>query len=227
MGNGDIKTLVSICEKDCMDNSIRYIYAYTNEQGGQEFVGNDAEYRKTLGEIFDRKQLDRMECLERFQVNHGDFKLHTVSELGIRKCLSEWHRGVEYFVSAEGLHINIHTGKTEYIYSIQEKDDNIYCGCSYNLPFELGVHSYGQFFRLRNYQDNSQDFCNCYFDFDYKMPKEIKELDYVKLGGNTDGESCGLYWFVKRYSEDEIVLDGCGPDEYIYRKDECQYERFM
>ena len=29
----------------------------------------------------------------------------------------------------------------------------------------------------------------------------------------------GLYWPVKRCSDSEIVLQGCGDDEYIYRSD--------
>ena len=36
----------------------------------------------------------------------------------------------------------------------------------------------------------------------------------------------GIMWCVKRYTDDEIVLQGCEDDEYIYRRDDSKTERF-
>ena len=97
------------------------------------------------------------------------------------------------------------------------------------MPFDLGIRSYGQYYRLRNFQDNSKPFCGCFFDFDYQMPKEQYGIDCTKMacsltGGANQGEN-GV-WFIKRYSNDEIVLDGCGGDEYVYCKKTDMLERF-
>ena len=225
-GNGDVKTLISVCERHNAENTVFYAYCFENQEGKRVTAGNNEKYKNLLGEPFDRAKLDKMECLERFLVNHGDTKIHTVKEVGIRQCLEEWRKGVEAFASEEYFRINICTGKTEYVYQILRENDNIYCGISYNIPFELGLRSYGQFFRLRNLGDNSAPYCGCYCDFSYRMPTEEDGVDYVKLGQNTNG-SCGYTcWFIKRYKDDEIVLDGCGEEEYIFRKNEYKLERF-
>ena len=49
----------------------------------------------------------------------------------------------------------------------------------------------------------------------------------MKLACNTIGSGDENCWFVKRYQQDEIVLDGCGRDEYVYRKKDEKYERFV
>lgn len=225
-GNGDVKSLIAICEYRNVESAMFYAYGYEDDAGNVKFVGNSEEYKKMLGMSFDRKKMDKMECLERFYVNHGDVKIHTVKEVGLRQCLEEWRKGVNAYASEEYFFINVCTGKTEYVYQIKTENDNVYCGISYNIPFELGLRSYGQFFRLRNLGDNSEPFCGFRCDFSYRMPEEEEGADYVELGSNTDG-SCGyLCWFVKRYKNEEIVLDGCGGEEYIFRRNDGKLERF-
>ena len=225
-GNGDVKSLVAVCERRLVENKTFYAYGYEDETGTATIIGNSEEYKAMLGASFDRKRLDKMECLERFYVNHGDVKIHTVKEAGIRQCLEEWRKGVETFAYDNCLFVSICTGKTEYVYQINTENDNIYCGISYNIPFELGLRSYGQFFRLRNLGDNSESFCGFRCDFSYRMPVEEEGADYVELGGNTDGQCGYLCWFVKRYKNEEIVLSGCGGEEYVFRKNDMKMERF-
>ena len=225
-GNGDVKSLVAVCERWLVEKKTFYAYGYEDETGTATIIGNSEEYKAMLGASFDRKRLDKMECLERFYVNHGDVKIHTVKEAGIRQCLEEWWKGVEAFASDNCLFVNVCTGKTEYVYQINTEDDNIYCGISYNIPFELGLRSYGQFFRLRNLRDNSEPYCGFRCDFSYRMPEEEEGADYVELGGNTDGQCGYLCWFVKRYKNEEIVLSGCGGEEYVFRKNDGKMERF-
>lgn len=225
-GNGDVKSLVAVCERNLKEKETRYAFLYEDEAGERQQVGNSKECAALFGEAFDRKKLDRMQCLEQFFVNHGDVKIHTVREAGIRQCLEEWRKGVDAHVSKENFFLNICTGKTEYVFHIQPGNDNIYCGISYNIPFELGLRSYGQFFRLRNFGDNSEPFCGFHCNFNYQMPKEEEGAGYVQSGENNYGSCSFNCWFVKRYKNDEIVLDGCGGDEYIYRKNTWKPERF-
>ncbi len=82
------------------------------------------------------------------------------------------------------------------------------------------------FFGLRNMGDNSEPYCGFYCDFRYQMPEEEDYIDYVKLGGNTNGSCNYTSWFVKRYKNEEIVLDGCGEDEYIFRRNDVKQEQF-
>lgn len=225
-GNGDVKSLVAVCERKSIEEKTFYAYAYKDVDGNRQTIGNKEEYVAVLGERFDRRKLDKMDCTERFLINHGDVKIHTVKEAGIRQCLEEWRMGVNASVSQGCFFLNICTGKTEYVYQIQPEHENIYCGISYNIPFELGLRSYGQFFRIRNFENNTEPFCGFFCNFSYRMPLEEDGIDYVKLGGNTNGACSFNCWFVKRYKNDEIVLDGCGGDEYIFRKNEGKLERF-
>lgn len=117
------------------------------------------------------------------------------------------------------------TGRTEYSFSIELLDQNIYCGASYNIVFELGLFAGVQFFRIRNYKDNSEKWCGFHCDFSYET-REIKiPIEECELG-KCVRTSAGLMWCVKRYSDDEIVLQGCGDDEYTYRRTDKRSEQF-
>ena len=105
------------------------------------------------------------------------------------------------------------------------KDTNIYCGASYNIVFDLGLFSGGQFFRIRNYKDNSEKWCRFHCDFSYesrdvKIPTEQCELGKCLI------TTKGLMWCIKRYTDDEIVLQGCGDNDYIYRRTDRRTEQF-
>ena len=225
-GSGTIKSLVAVCERKIKEKVTSYAYRYEDEAGNLQSIGNSEECRALFGMVFDRRKLEKMQCTEHFFVNHGDVKIHTVQEAGIRQCLEEWRKGVDAGVFKENFFINICTGKTEYVFHIQPENDNIYCGISYNIPFELGLRSYGQFYRLRNFGDNSESYCKFYCDFSYQMPEQEEGMDYVTFGENTFDSCRYNCWFVKRYKNEEIVLDGCGKDEYIYRKNTWKLERF-
>ena len=220
-GNGSVKKLIAICEKDFSAQTI--FYAFRHED---QVVSNHPEFCALLGENFDRSRLDRMDKLDSFLINHGDKPRHTVQEIGIRQCLDEWRKGVTFSVSSDHFVVNLCTGTVEYIFSIYTEDTDIYCGCSYNIPFELGLRSLGQYFRIRNYKDNSAQYCSSFFDFD-RRPQDITSLDKINYG-QEQPDSCGLMqWIVKSYKDDEIVLFGCGGDEYTYRKSQPKYEYFI
>jgi transcriptional regulator with XRE-family HTH domain len=222
-GNGDKKEMTAIVEKDFYKGTIFYAYRYEDEVGARKFVGNNDDLSARLGEGLDRSRFEKAECLESFLVNHGEYSRHTVSEAGIKKCLEEWRLGACVGASGEHFYLRLITGKSEHIFSIRIEASDIYCGCSFNMPFELGLRSYGQYFRLRNYKDNSETYCNSFYDWDYRMPSEESEVDFIKLGDYSQKNGF-LTWFVKRYKDDEIVLAGCNGEEYRFSKNDKMFE---
>lgn len=225
-GHGDVKRLISVCEKDFEKNSITWAYAeLDNEHVIIARHANDEMSKEQLGKLFDRAKLDTMQLKKSFLVNHGEYPLHVVHDIGIRRCLLEWRNGTKFEQFEDGLQVSMCIGNQEYVYSVQETNTNIYCGCSYNVPFELGLRSYGQYFRLRNYQNNELPFCSSFYAFDYEMPQEIRSVDCAEFGCQKSGDKA--IWFVKRYEDTEIILDGCGSDEYVYRMTDSMYERFV
>lgn len=136
-----------------------------------------------------------------------------------------WRMADSYHADHTHFNFFLCTGKTEYIFSISPKDTDIYCGASYNVVFDLGLFGAKQFFRIRNYKDNSYDFCRFYCDFsceskEIKIPVEQCELGKCINTGN------GHMWCVKRYTDDEIVLHGCGVDDYVFRRYDKRTEQF-
>lgn len=224
-GNCKSKKLIAACEKDIENKTVKYAYYYPDGTNSEK-RSNDKKLENRLGEPFDRDQLKSMHLAERFFVDHGEHSVHTVHEKGIRQCLIEWRNGSKACGFNDGLSVLICTKKREYIFSIHEKDDDVYCGCSYNIPFDLGLRSYGQYFRLRNYKDNSAPYCSCFYDLTREEPAEILSLDYVNLACQKDAGNGNMIWFVKRYDDTEIVLQGCGEDEYYFSMDENKDERF-
>ena len=167
-----------------------------------------------------------MRRLESFQVDHSGEKLPIVSEAGIPGCLKAWRIGDSLSASADNFIFLLCTGKTEYVFSIIPENDNICCGASYNIVFDLGLFGGRQYFRIRNYKDSSENFCRFSCGFTHEA-KEVKiPTDQCELGkcSLTDKR---LAWMVKRYTDDTIVLQCCGDDEYTYRREDRHDERFV
>ena len=126
---------------------------------------------------------------------------------------------------SDGFSFQMVTNKIEYVFSIQNNSCNIYCGASINVPYDEGLFGGGQYFRIRNYSDNSQPFCQ----FISHLGSDIAVPDVTKVVCKSDKctvTSEGLYWPLKRYTENEIVLNGCGGEEYIYNKNNIKSEYF-
>lgn len=98
--------------------------------------------------------------------------------------------------------------------------------CRNNIfPHICRVFSGGQFFRIRNYKDNSEKWCRSHCDFSYES-RDIKiQTEQCELGKCLMTTN-GLMWCIKRYTDDEIVLQGCGDDEYTYRRTDKRTEQF-
>ena len=217
------KRLVAVCERDLVEEKTNY--AYFVEDSTPYTAITNGECVHELSKAWDPNVKNSMRRLEAFAVDHSGTLLPTVSEAGLPKCLTLWRMSDGYHATHDDFHFFLCTGKTEYIFSIKPEDTNIYCGASYNIVFDLGLFSGGQFFRIRNYKDNSEKWCRFTCDFSYesreiKIPTEQCELGKCLM------TTKGLMWCVKRYTDDEIVLQGCGDDEYTYRRRDKRTEQF-
>lgn len=220
---GGQKKLFAICEYHKADKTMGYAY-YTEAES--RIVANDDKLKEKLGEVYDEQKTKAMKRTETFLVNHDKISLPTVSEVGIRKCLLAWRMGDSFRSNADSFYFWLCTGKTEYIFSIRPQGTDIYCGISYNFPFDLGMYGGGQFFRIRNHQDNSQPWCRFYCDFGYQCETDVHiPADQCELGKCVRTDR-GYLWCLKRYTDDQIVLQGCGHDEYFFRRDDNRHETF-
>jgi len=218
------KRLVAVCERDMLCEKTEYAY-FVEDSEPHTAVTNSERLAPTLGGAYDADRKRSMHRLEAFTVDHSGTPLPTVKEAGIPKCLTLWRMADSYSATHEHFDFFLCTGKTEYVFSIKPADTNIYCGASYNIVFDLGIFGGGQFFRIRNYKDNSERWCTFICDFSYEagnvsVPTEKCELGkYINTGN-------GFMWCVKRYNDDKIVLQGCGDDEYYYSRNDKRTERF-
>jgi len=216
------RTLCAVCERDQAAGVTKY--AYLTDRG--RIMSSDAALQAALGEALDEPELRRMRRLERFRVDHTGTPMPTVSEAGIKKCLLLWRMADSLQATEAHFQFYLCTGRTEYIFSIRPENTDIYCGASYNTPFELGLYGGGQYFRIRSFGDNRAPYCGFFCDFDAQyMPPKIP-TEQIRLGGMVKTRD-SLLWCVKRYSEEEIVLQGCGGDEYVYRRNDRVCERFL
>lgn len=217
------KRLVGICRRDLVEEKTEY--AYFVEDSDPHTAICNSDLASELGAAYDPTWKDALRRLECFEVDHSGAPLPTVKEAGIPKCLTLWRMSDSYHATHDYFHFFLCTGRTEYIFSIKPQHTDIYCGASYNIVFDLGLFSGGQFFRIRNYKDNSEKWCRFHCDFshevkDIHIPTEQCELGKCLL------TTKGLMWCVKRYTDDEIVLQGCGDDEYTYRRTDKRCEQF-
>lgn len=218
------KRLVAICERDQLDKKTDYAY-FAEDSDPHTAIAN-SELLSCLGAAYDPNVKKSMHRLESFAVDRSGAPLPTVKDAGIRKCLTMWRIADSYFANHNEFKFSLCTGKTEYIFSIKPKDEDIYCGASYNFVFDLGMFGGGQFFRIRNYKDNSKEWCGFTCNFLYEQKDITIPTEQCELGKCLE-TSKSLMWCVKRYTDEEIVLQGCGDDEYIYRRKDKRSERFV
>ncbi|MCM1026899.1 MAG: helix-turn-helix domain-containing protein [Roseburia sp.] len=216
------KRLCAACEYNTENG--RIIYAYETKE--HSIRSNDKEIEKLLGETFDRNLTKNLKRTETFFVNHAKPVLPTVAEAGIRKCLTLWRMSASYQADAERMNFLLCTGKTDYVFQIVPKDTNIYCGITYQVPFDFGILGGRQFFRIRNYRDNSKPWCQFFSHLGYECGELEVPVTQCELGKCVQTSGGSLLWGVKRYTDDEIVLQGCGKDEYFYYRNADREEVF-
>lgn len=221
-GFDEQKTPVAVCEYS--ESEKRTSYTYLTEDGA--VIANCEHLTSRLSESYDPLRKNHMRRTEAFFVDHSGKPLPSVKEAGIPTCLAQWKMSDRYFAGENEMQFLLSTGKTDYVFSIQPTDTNVYCGASYNIVFDLGLFGGRQFFRIRNYCDNTEPFCGFHADFSY-TPPDIRIPTEQCVPGGCISTREGIMWCVKRYTDDEIVLQGCGDDEYSYRRCDRRTERFV
>lgn len=215
--------MIAVCERNQAEEVTEYAYLLKD---GNTVISNCDRLASTLGEEYDAGEIQIMRRLEKFQVDRSEKPLPKVKEAGIPSCLMLWRMADSYHADADWFNFYLCTGKTEYIFSVRPKDTDIYCGASRNFAFDMGLFSGGQYFRIRNYKENRDKYCTFWRNFSYEVKHiEIPTIQYEP--GKCTRTDQGLSWAIKRYTDDEIVLQGCGDDEYIYRRLERRDERFL
>ena len=209
------KTLTAVCQRNSTAQTTSY--AFRTQTGYT--VTNDAVLSARLGDAYDPDRTAGLKRLKRLETLPVSETLPTVSEVGLRKALSAWRCGADLVVDNNRFLFAMFVGEQEYTLHITVSDTNIYCSASYNVAFDMGLFSAGQYFRLRHFQDNSEPYCTFHADFSY-TPSSLEPPT------NNIQDSCNAVWTVKRYNDDEIVLNGCGDDEYVYRRDRSYTERY-
>lgn len=219
------KHLTAICERDLIAETTEFAYL-VDGGASHTVVTNSERLSGLLTAPYSPDETRLLRRLEMFSVDRERAPLPTVKEAGIPGCLNAWRMGDSYFANPDRMHFILCTGKTSYVFTIDFDDTNIYCGASYDIAFDLGLFGGPQFFRIRNYCDNSEPFCGFHADFSCFCPEIRIPTGQCVLGQSINTRE-GIMWCVKRYTDDEIVLQGCGDDEYIYRRDDNKTERFM
>ena len=219
------KKLYAICEYNSVDGTINY--AYKTETGPLIICGRDDTLKGKLGQVYDAQKTKTMKRTETFSVNHNKVSLPTVAEVGIKNCLLAWRMADSFHATAGEFHFWLCTGKTEYTFSIKPQNTDIYCGIFYTFPYDLGMIGARQFFRIRNYKDNSQPWCRFFSDLGYECNEADVKIptSQCELGKCVQTDQ-GFAWGLKRYTEDQIVLQGCGDDEYFYSRRDKRTESF-
>ena len=213
------KSLVAIVRRNMANQTT--IYGYKTPIG--KVVSNDNEICMELGKQYDYTingmiKNDTIELTE-------PHSMSSVSEKGIAFCLKQWRIGTFYHISEDGMQFLLVTNKVEYIFSINQDNANIYCGASVNIPFENGLLGCEQYFRIRNYADNSKPFCGFHCDLGNNLFESETQPSICETGKCTRTPQ-GLFWPVKQYDDDMIILSGCGGDEYIYERNKNRSEYF-
>ncbi len=212
-GMDDNKSLAAIVRRNNETNNTLYAYetpdkqVFTNDMDGVcALIGKKYQY-----DISEMQKNDTIQISE-------PYEMPCVSEKGIECCLKQWRMGTFYINhSQDGMQFQMVTNKLEYIFMIRNENCNIYCGASINIPCEEGLFGRGQYFRIRNYGDNSQPFCQ----FGCNLGKAItlvKTPVFICESGTCTTTEQGIYWPVKRFNDNEIVLNGCGGEEYVYTR---------
>lgn len=209
LGFENNKSLIAIVERDDDIGDTKYAYKFEDK-----VYYNDENIKQCLGEMYDPIITKKMNRIEKFDTTSQKVENPKVSEVGIRKALIAWRSNINFEVDDDKFIFTVTTPKKSYAFTIQRQEDNIYCCASYDEPFDLGLRGGRQNFRIRNYNDNidnKESWCNSWYNFN----TDLKDREYT------------IEWLVKRYTDDEIILNGCSGDEYKYYRNSEYSERII
>lgn len=220
-GIAEHKNLVAVCEETKKEKALSF--AYLTESAEPVCYG-EKPLASLLGVPYDITQKSKMYHTESIRMTSAKELLPTVSEAGIRASLAAWRSGTVYRANTKEFFFTLCTKNEELVFLMQAEKHNVYVGASQNKVFDLGLFAGMQYFRIRNYDDNSLPFCVSHASFTKKRENVSIPLEKCRYGECVQTKE-GLLFCVKRYKDTEIVLQGCDGDEYVYVKDEPHAER--
>ena len=213
--------LIAICEHNLSDKVTSYAFINSKNES-VSFNGN--KLKSQLGQDVVWKQEDFF-LKDKIEIIPVETPMPAVSEKGIAYCLKNWKLGNQLNVSEDSINFTMNTNKIEYVMMIRKINNDIYCGASIVIPYDTGLLGGHQYFRIRNYSDNSQPWCGFHCDLGKKA--DIPKFDIPECPtGKCLTTKQGLFFELKRHTDDEIVLQGCGDDEYFYYRDVYMTEKF-
>jgi len=215
------KKLIAVCERDNIKKTTAY--AFINDKNISIF--NDSQLCSILGEdiiINNDKELFQKDDIK---IISADTKMPTVSEKGIAYCLKHWKLGNQLNIFEDTINFTMNTNKLEYVMMIRKPYDDIYCGASVTIPYDNGLFGGQQYFRIRNHTDTTQPWRGFHCSLGSKAALPDFQIPECSTGQCITTNN-GLLFEVKRYTDDEIVLQGCGEDEYFYYRNVYMTERF-
>ena len=214
------RRLTAICEHDDSKKVTSFAFVNNNDEN----ICNNERLCSFLGE--EMAFLDeRLFKKDEINIISADTRMPSVSERGIAYCLKYWKLGSQLSLFEDALNFTMNTGKIEYVMMIRKTNEDIYCGASVTIPYDNGLFGGQQYFRIRNFADNTQPWCKCHCVLGNEVT--MPDFDVPKCPtGSCILTKQGYYWEVKRHTDDEIVLQGCGDDEYFYCRNAPMTERF-
>lgn len=227
-GMQENKTLRGTVEYDLKSKKAKYAYS---DDAGKITANFDA--KNTIGRKFDRKQLDGMKRIETFLVDRDKNPLPTVPEAGFKTCLTKWRTGTRFYCREGIIFACIYINGFEYAFHmVPQNQENIYCSIIAIEAFELGTCVGKQYYRLRNYGDNTSNFAVSFSHINDELkrvclPSGENGIDFSELCtviDNTSGQK--KLEKINRYTDNQITVSNCGDELDYFRDDPDMIERF-
>ena len=164
-------------------------------------------------------------------VDRGNSPLPTVPEAGFKTCLTKWRTGTRFYCREGIIFACIFINRFEYAFHmVPQNQENIYCSIVANEAFELGCAIGKQYYRLRNFGDNSTGFAVSFslLNDEFKrvsLPSGENGIDFSGENDVCDNVSVKLER-VKRYTDTRITVSNCGDELDYFRDDGDMVERF-
>ena len=222
------KSLRGRAEYDLKNKKAKYAYS---DDDGKITANFDAS--GVIGRKFDRKQLDSMKRTDTFLAERGKKPLPTVPEAGFKTCLTKWRTGTRFYCRDGVIFASVYINGFEYAFHmVPLNQENIYCSVIAVEAFELGTCVGTQYFRLRNFGDNSAKFAQSFSNLN--EPFERVSLPTGENGIKFEQNDCirgsagkiRALESVKRYETDWITVTNCGDELTYLRDDKDMIERF-
>lgn len=172
----------------------------------------------TLNEMIE--SLTKIESIPKDRL--GEYPIAENNNIG--DCLRAWTLGVSFYENEEtpSFSASIKTNKHSYTFSFNANANNpmVYCRAA-RLSSNNNGSVFSQNIRMMK---NSREFTAYMAEDNLKMAGLELMIDDSQFQNNmcTFSEAGPIYWSLKEFTKDRIVLNGCGGDEYVHTRPEIE-----